>query len=438
MIRRRAAWALGVLFVVNALNFFDRQVLAAVVEPLRREFSLSDQQIGWIATAFTLLYAAVGLPLGRLADRFSRRLLLAAGVFVWSGLTALTSLASGFATLFAARLGVGVGEAVCAPAATSLIGDLFPARRRSMAMSLFMLGLPVGLGLSYALGGALAEAYGWRATFLVAGLPGLVVAGLCLTLVEPPRGAAEPSSVGAARRPGSALRILLATPTLRWIIVSGAIHNFNLYALSVFLPAWLSRRHGLDLGEAGLASGLVYVLAGVGLLAGGVAGDRAAGWRPAGRLLAPALALALAIPCLVGFLAQEPGRPSAAVGLVAVAMLLMYIYYAPVYATIHDVVEPSLRATAMATYFLAMYLLGASVGPITAGALSDHLAARAAAAAGSPEVTEAFRAVGLHQALYVVPLLALPLVASLLLAARRLGTDRARLEEWVRSASAGS
>jgi predicted MFS family arabinose efflux permease len=305
-------------------------------------------------------------------------------------------------------------------------------------MSLFMLGLPVGLGLSYAVGGWLGEAFGWRATFLVAGLPGMAVAALCLSLPEPPRGAAESTRVGTARRPGSALGVILATPTMRWIILSGAIHNFNLYALSVFLPAFLSRRHGLDLSQAGLASGLIYVVAGIGLLGGGVAGDRVAARLPGGRLLAPAVALTLAVPCLIGFLARQPGQPGMAVALVALAMLLMYVYYAPVYATIHDVVEPSLRGTAMATYFLAMYLLGASVGPVAAGALSDHLAARAAAAAGAPQVTEAFRAVGLHQALYLVPLLVVPLVICLLMAGRRLAADRARLDDWARAAGGGA
>ena len=431
MILSRGHWALLVLFLLNTLNFYDRQALAAVVEPLRREFSLTDQQIGWIGTAFTLLYAVVGLPIGRLADRVSRRGLLAAGGMLWSGLTALTSLATGFATLFASRLGVGIGEAACAPAATSLIGDLFPAHRRARAMGLFMLGLPLGLGMSYALGGAVAHAHGWRAAFLVAGLPGLLVAGLCLTLPEPPRGAAETSAVGARRRPGSPVRLLLSIPTLRWIIVSGAIHNFNLYALSTFLPAFLSRQHGLDVARAGLLSGLIYLVAGLGMLLGGVVGDRAASRRPEGRLIAPAAALLLAVPCLLWFLEQRPGEATAAVALLALAMFLLYVYYAPVYATIHDVVEPSLRGTAMAVYFLAMYLLGASVGPVAAGALSDHLAALEAARAGSAEIGEAFRAAGLHQALYLVPLLCLPLVLSLLIAARRLPGDRARMDDWL-------
>src|SRR6187455_1210953 len=129
----RAGWTLFVLFLLNALNFFDRSILGAIVEPLRREWSLRDAQIGWIGTAFTLLYAVVGLPLGRLADTTRRTWLLGGGALLWSAMTAVSGLATSFAGLFAARLGVGVGEAVCAPAATSLIGDLVPTSRRGRA-----------------------------------------------------------------------------------------------------------------------------------------------------------------------------------------------------------------------------------------------------------------------------------------------------------------
>jgi predicted MFS family arabinose efflux permease len=403
-----------------------------VVEPLRREWRLGDAQIGWIGTAFTLLYAVVGLPLGRLADTWSRRALLFAGSLLWTGMTALSALAVGFRTLFAARLAVGVGEAVCAPASTSLLADLFPSERRGRATSVFMLGLPVGLGLSYAVSGAVAQAWGWRAAFLVAGLPGVLVALLCLTLPEPPRGAAEREAVGSRRRPGSAYGLLLRTPTFLWIVVSGALHNFNMYALSLFLPALLTRRHGLDVREAGLLSGLVFgVVGGIGMLLGGWASDRAAAWREDGRLLTSAVGLGLAVPLAAGFLGQPSGARAPVAALLCLTVLLLYLYYAPVYATLQDLVEPSLRGTAMAVYFFAMYLLGASLGPVGTGALSDALAARAAAAAGSAVVDERARAAGLQQALYVVPILSAALAAVLWAASRAVKRDRAALRAWI-------
>src|SRR5215211_4493974 len=234
--KRAGAWfTLWVLFAINAVNFFDRQILGAVGESVRREWALSDGALGALGTAFTLLYAFVGVPLGRLADRSGRRWILAAGVSVWSLLTVASGFARNFWQLFVFRLGVGVGEASCAPAASSLIGDLFPARGRGRAMSVFMLGLPVGVALSFAASGVIARAYGWRAAFYVAGLPGLLCALAVLFVREPKRGAAEAHGVGARRREGSPYRLVLGTPTMRWLILSGALHNFTMYVLGASL-----------------------------------------------------------------------------------------------------------------------------------------------------------------------------------------------------------
>jgi len=435
MRQTRPGWTLFVLFLLNALNFFDRNILGAVVEPLRHEWSLRDAQIGWIGTAFTLLYAVVGLPLGRLADHARRTRLLGGGALLWSAMTAISGLTTSFAGLFAARLGVGVGEAVCAPAATSLIGDLFPSARRGRATAIFMLGLPVGLGLSYAVGGAVAQAWGWRAAFFVAGLPGLVVGALCLALPEPARGTSEPHPIGAQRRSESALALLTQTPTLLWIIVSGALHNFNMYALATFVPALLIRHHGLGVRQAGALSGLMFgVFGGIGLLVGGWVSDRAAARKEGGRLLVSTCALALSVPLLVLFLVQPRGEIGRALAFVCPALLLMYLYYAPVYATIQDVVEPARRGLAMAVYFCAMYVMGASMGPVGTGLLSDRLAARAAAAAGSPVVTEAARAQGLHEAMYIVPVLSVILAVVLFAGARASVRDRRALTSWMEQA----
>src|SRR5204862_1912262 len=181
----RLAFTFFVLVGINTVNFYDRQVLGAVQEKVRTEWGLSDSHLGWLGTAFILLYAVVGLPLGRLADRARRKWLLAAGVGLWSVLTFASGFATNFWSLFALRLGVRVGEASCAPAASSLIGDLVPAERRARAMSVFMLGLPLGLALSFFVSGAVAERHGWPAAFFVAGVPGLILAVAALFLVDP-------------------------------------------------------------------------------------------------------------------------------------------------------------------------------------------------------------------------------------------------------------
>ena len=247
-----AAWyALIVLFGINALNFYDRLIIAAVGEPIRKEFGLSDASLGALSTAFVLLYAIVGVPFGRLADKAPRKLILSAGVFVWSMLTAASGLAQNFTQMFALRLGVGVGEASCAPASASLIGDLYPSEKRGKAISIFMLGLPVGIALSFAVSGTMAKAYGWRSAFLVAGIPGILFAIAALLIREPVRGASDPSIVDDQARPYSRI---LSSPTMRWLIVSGILHNFSLYAVSSFLTPYLMRYHVLDVRDAGFAA----------------------------------------------------------------------------------------------------------------------------------------------------------------------------------------
>src|SRR4029077_2335844 len=148
----------------------------------RKEWGLGDAAMGMLATSFTLIYAVVGLPFGRLSDKIRRTRILAGGLFVWSFLTAASGLARNYWQLFAVRIGVGVGEATCAPAANSLIGDLFPKSRRAWALSIFMLGLPIGNALAFAVGGPVTQAWGWRAAFFVAGLPGLICVAAVLGL----------------------------------------------------------------------------------------------------------------------------------------------------------------------------------------------------------------------------------------------------------------
>lgn len=410
--RRERALSLAVLFGVNCLNFYDRQVLGALAEPVRREFALSDMQIGAFTTTFALLYSVAGLPLGRLADTRSRRGLLAAGVALWTALTAAGGLAASYWALLASRLGVAVGEAACAPAAASWIGDLFNPTRRSRAMAVFSLGIPVGGALSYGVSGAVAEAFGWRAALVVAALPAVVLLPALLALGEPRRGAADGPPVK------NSPWLLLRIPAFRWIVLSGAVVNFMLYAFSAFLPAFLTRYHGLPVGRAGFWAGVGTGIAGAagGLLAG-VWGDRAIRRRKHGRMRAAALASLAAAPFAWAGIALPAGATAQAIPLIMIAYGLLSMYYGLVYAAIQDIVGPELRGTAMSVYFLGMYVCGAAFGPMATGRLSD-LAARAAAGAGP--LTEAARATGLHQAMYVVPSLAVVLAAVLWTGARRM------------------
>src|SRR5438105_6725271 len=198
-----ALYALMVLFAINLMNFFDRQIIGGVGEGIRREWGLSDTALGLLGTVFTLLYACVGLPLGRLSDKNQRRKILSAGVFVWSLLTAVSGMTRSFGQLIVARLGVGVGEATCSPASTSLIGDFFPTTQRARAVAIWMLGLPVGLGLANGAGGWILQNWGWRNAFYIAAIPGLFCAVAAIMMREPSRGTKEAHAVGSRRRSGN-------------------------------------------------------------------------------------------------------------------------------------------------------------------------------------------------------------------------------------------
>ena len=438
---RAGAWfTLWVLFAINAMNFFDRQILGAVGEAVRKEWGMSDGAMGALGTAFTLLYAFVGVPLGRLADKSGRKRILSAGVFVWSLMTVASGIARNFWQLFVFRLAVGVGEASCAPAATSLIGDLFPANRRAKALSVFMLGLPVGIALSFAVSGTIARSYGWRLAFYVAGIPGLLCALAVLLIREPVRGAAEVHKIGGRQREGSPYRLVLSTPTMRWLIISGALHNFNMYAIGSFITPFLMRYQGADIRSANFVSMVVYGLSGApGLVLGGIAGDAVTKRRANGRLLVGAVAILASVPFLFLALGRPRSDTLGFILLMGTGCALMYAYYSTVYSTIQDVIEPSLRGTAMALYFFAMYVLGASLGPYGTGLASDFFTARAAATAGVTGLThqalEPFRAAGLHAAMYIIPALGSLLAFVLFAASRTVTKDMERIQLWMREST---
>src|SRR5262245_51970060 len=381
-----ARYALAVLFAINLMNFFDRQIIGGVGEGIRREWGLSDTALGLLGTVFTLLYAVVGIPLGRLSDRAERRWLLAAGVFVWSLLTAASGVARNFGQLIVARLGVGIGEATCSPASTSLLGDFFPPTLRARAVAFWMLGLPLGLGLANGAGGWLVQNWGWRNAFYVAAVPGLLCAVAALFMREPARGMVEAHAVGSRRRPGSPYRLVLSTPTIWWVIASGALHNFNMYALGAFLAPFLIRVHEMSFTRAGWLAAAVYGFSGVvGLLGGGALADHLYRRRVNGRLLVGAGSIVIAFPLMYLALRRPSGDIVTFSLLMGTGCGVMYAYYSTVYSTIHDVVEPSLRGTAMALYFFAMYVLGASLGPIGTGLASDYFQFQAESAAGAAD-----------------------------------------------------
>jgi predicted MFS family arabinose efflux permease len=415
-----------VLFAVNVLNFYDRHVPGALTEPIRKEFRLTDTQIGLLGSAFIWIYAIVGLPLGRFADSASRKKLLAAAIFVWSSLTASAGFAGSFAMLLFSRAGVGIGEAACAPAATSWLGDLFPPHKRSRVLALFMLGVPVGGALSFFFSGSLAQAYGWRVAMVLAAAPALLLIPALLLLREPQRGASELLPTPLSH---DSMWTILRIPTLWWIIASGALLNFNMYAIATFLPAFLARIHGLSLASSGAATGIIYLAGGLaGCVIAAYLGDGIANRRKDGRLRVAALTALAAAPLAgLGVLQRAHALLPAAIFL-TLAYAFLTSYYGLVYSAIQDLVAPNQRGATMAIYFMAMYMCGASFGPLLTGRLSDFLAHRVAIQTNSGIVTEACKALGLQQAMLIIPVLSLVLAAVLYAGSRTMAAHPSQVE----------
>jgi predicted MFS family arabinose efflux permease len=386
---------LAVLLAVFALNFMDRQILAILVEPIKREFALSDAEIGLLyGLAFAVVYSTVGIPIARWADRSSRTRIIAWSLALFSVMTLLCGLATSYWQLLLARVGVAVGEGGTNPPSHSMIADLYPLRSRSTAMALFALGPHIGVLLGFLVGGLVAQRWGWRTAFVVAGLAGLVVAALIKrVLVEPARGQLEDRAQPAGALPPARAvrRELLRHASMRHLFAGAAVSSAAAYAAIGWLPAFLIRSHGMSTSGAGIALALLIGVGGaVGTLAGGIAADRLGSRDAAWRLRVVAIALLVVVPCW-GLALAAQRTPMALIALGVPAALLGF-YLGPTFAMVQSLVEPGMRAVAAALLLLVLNLFGLGLGPLAVGLLSDVL--QPAHGAGS-----------LRAALLVVPLL---------------------------------
>ncbi|MBL8771125.1 MAG: MFS transporter [Phenylobacterium sp.] len=388
--RAYRSYALGLLMVIYVVNFIDRQVVSILAEPIKQELGLADWQLGLMTgLAFAVLYTVLGVPIARVAERGDRPLIIAVAVAVWSGFTALSGLAQSFTQLILARIGVGVGEAGCTPPALSLIADTVPAERRASAVSVYMLGAPVGSIFGLALGGLIADAFGWRMAFVMVGLPGLALAVLAaLTLREPRR--SLPRVTAAAQDAPSfreALRELAGKRTY-WRVVGGVtIKSFASYGSLAFTGSFFFRNFGPELahysamfglksaGFLGLALGVTSgVMAIVGTLLGGRLADHFA--RKDGRAYAtiPAVGAVAALPFSLAMLNAD--SLLVAFALLLAPGLLGSMWLGPAYGVVQSLVRPQTRATATAVLLFVANLIGLGLGPLAVGILSDVLLAR--------------------------------------------------------------
>ena len=373
---RYARYVLAVLFAVYVCNFIDRQILAILLQPIKQDLHASDTAMGFLTGfAFALFYAVAGVPIARLADRRGRSALIAAGLAVWSAMTAASGLAQTFTQLALARIGVGVGEAAGSPPAHSLIADYFPPRRRATAMAIYSAGVPVGVLFGYLIGGWMNEFFGWRRAFFVVGLPGLALALVVrLTVRDPPRGYADGlHDTGTIESPTEVFRFLWRLRSFRHLSLAAGLHAFASYGLTAWTPAFLIRVHGMGTGEVGTWLGLIVGIAGgAGTILGGFAADRLAARDVRWNMWLPAIAVSVALPfSTLAFLAAQQG---AALLLLCPAMFLGSMWFGPTMAMTQSLAKLRMRAVASAILFFIISLVGLGLGPQAVGILSDLLA----------------------------------------------------------------
>ena len=372
--RYYVAWLLCGVYTISIM---DRQLVAILVEPIRTEFALQDWHMGLLSGfAFAIFYTVLGVPLARLADRNNRVKIMAVSLLVWSAFTGLTGIAKTFVHLLIARVGVAVGEAGCNPAAYSLIGDYFEARRRATALSIFQMGGYIGSFLGLLLGGWVGHTYGWRAAFLLVGLPGIGVALLMkLTLRELPRGFSDPVRAVVEPPPvGKVVRDLLAKTSFVHLAFAAALHNFAVYGVGNWYAAFLMRSHGMNVAKAGTILAICTVIGGAaGTYIGGMLSDRLATRRHDSRyyLWVPALSLLIGFPLSQGVLFFDDTR--IVIALLSPVVMCSAAYLAPSITATYGLVGIRERALASAVLLFIINLIGLGLGPLLAGIASDQL-----------------------------------------------------------------
>lgn len=389
----RANYTLAVLLVAYILSFIDRQILSLLVGPIRKDLGISDFQMSFLqGIAFALFYALLGIPIGRLADRGNRKKIIAVGIFLWSLMTAVCGLAKNYVTLFVARMGVGVGEAALSPAAYSIFADSFPPARLARATSIFSLGITVGSGLAFIIGGKVVEMiagmqpvtlpllgqlHPWQLTFFAVGLPGIVVSLISLTVLEPPRRGLLQNAQGRVENTVP-LSDVLAFMRSRWRCYAAIFGGVSLlaivgYGTMAWYPAFLMRTFDMPVGQVGARFGLIYLVFGT---AGSLCAAFLSEWfarrghRDANVRVMLLVAIAVIVPAAVG-----PLLPDANLALLVVAptTFLQNAYFGVAIASLQLIAPNQMRAMISAVFLFVANLLGMGIGPSAVALLTDFV-----------------------------------------------------------------
>jgi predicted MFS family arabinose efflux permease len=408
---------LVILLMVYAISYMDRQLVAILIQPIKQELAISDTAAGLLyGFAFAAFYSVLGIPIARLADRANRSRIIVVSLLLFSAMTTTFAWAATYWQLILARIGVGIGEAGTTPPSHSIIADLFPAERRGTAMAMFAVGLHIGILLGFIVGGYVGQSLGWRATFLIAGAAGIVMAAASALLLK------EPLRTGPCRKLDTtqvsiaqAVKTLSRSASMCHLFAGGTIANVATTALLAWLPAFLMRSHHLSLSTTGALLAFVFgILGGFGTMLGGSLSDRLGARDPAWKLRCIVVALLVATPFWM--LAIFAHNSVAALVALMLAGTLVAFHVGPSFAVVQSLARPDMRALAASLLIFCTNLVGVGVGPLAIGALSDAW-------------LDQYGEGSLRAALLTVPPLFLWAAVHYEIAARRLAVDLRRTGE---------
>jgi MFS family permease len=368
----RRYYVLALLTIIYALNFLDRTIFNVLIEPIKKEFALSDTTMGLLAGfGFVLFYSLLGIPIARIADRVNRRNIVAVAFAFWSAMTFLCGMASSIATLTLARIGVGIGESAGTPASQSLIADLFGKNERPRALGIYAIGTYLGVFLGYFIGGYVNQRYGWRMAFMSAGLPGIALAAVVwLTVAEPTRGVM--AETFTPEPIGPTLGFLVSQKSFVIVLIGFCLTTYTNYATAAWIPPFLARVHHLDSAQIGTYAGTFKGLFGMaGTLIGGLVVASISRRDDRWKLWAPAITSGLAGP-VFALCMLTPDFTTMVAALAATSFLVGF-HLGPIFAIAQTVARPSMRALASAIILLTATCFGQGVGPLAVGMINDTL-----------------------------------------------------------------
>lgn len=370
---RYKGYVLLLLTGVYTFNFIDRQILVILQESIKAELNLSDTQLGLLTgLTFAFFYVILGIPIARFADRNNRRNVVAFSLAVWSAMTALSGLVVNYTQLLLARVGVGIGEAGGSPPAHSMISDYFPPDKRATALSIYSTGIYIGILIGYIGGGWIDQFFGWRAAFLVLGIPGILYALLLIfTVKEPEKGRFDRDVHSESDMSfWEVVRMLFAKKTFLFLALACGLHTFATYGVGNFFAPFLARVHQMEVGIIGTWLGITTGFGGIiGTFMGGWLADKFGKIHVKWYLLIPAIAEIFNFP--VTFVAIFHGNTAVVLIFYFMTSLLTAMYLGPCLAVTHNLLDAHKRSLASAILFLILNLIGLGFGPLCIGMLSD-------------------------------------------------------------------